>query len=76
VGTYTRQLISDSHIARLYRGGASRFVISKLAGLTDYQLVAVLRRNAIPLRSDAEWREIARNSRMRWIAYKAGGRAA
>jgi hypothetical protein len=66
MGSRRTPLLSDSAVCRLYRDGESRFVLCMRAGLTNYELTACLRRNGIPLRDDAEARELAAKSRARW----------
>lgn len=66
MGSRRTPRLSDSAVCRLYAGGEARFTLGMRAGLTDYELVALLRRNGIPLRDDAEARELATKSRARW----------
>lgn len=68
MGTRRRQKISDAAICALYRGGASRYEVCIRAGLYDRELLAVLRINGVPLRSDAEARALAAASRRRHLA--------
>lgn len=66
MGTFRRPKLSDSSICRLYREGEARFTLCMLAGITDYELAACLKRNGVAIRTDAEWKAIARASRARW----------
>lgn len=66
MGSRRVPLLADSAVCRLYREGESRFVLCMRAGMTDYELVACLRRNGVALRDDAEARDLARKSRARW----------
>lgn len=66
-----RQKISDSQIALLYRAGEARDLIGMKAGIPDYAIVEVLRRNGEPLRNDAEARAISIKNRERWKSTQA-----
>lgn len=63
MGSLRRPRLSESEICRLYRAGMSRYDICLRANMVDHELLAVLRTNGIPLRSDAEWRAIAEANR-------------
>jgi len=65
MGSRRRQRISDAGICRLYRNGESRAAICLAAGLYDAEVVAVLARNGVPIRTPAEARELGRAARLR-----------
>jgi hypothetical protein len=65
MGSLRRQRISDAGICRLYRNGESRAAICLAAGLYDAELVALLVRNGVPIRTQGEARDLARASRLR-----------
>jgi hypothetical protein len=66
MGSLRHARLSDSQICQLYRAGEARDSLSMRSGLHDGLLVEVLRRNGIPLRDDAENRDLAVRSRERW----------
>ena len=68
--------LSDSQIAVLYERGVSRYDICLKAGILDRELLATLKRNAVPLRSDAEWRAIAEANRAAYRERRKARRAA
>jgi hypothetical protein len=67
-----RPRLSEMTICSMYLAGRPRAHICLAAGVYDAELVALLKRNGVPLRSDAEAREIAIANRERW---KSTGRA-
>ena len=72
MGTLRRPRLSESAICAMYRAGQTRAHICLAAGIYDGELIVLLNRNGVPLRSDAEAREISTRSRERW---KSTGRA-
>lgn len=66
-----RQKISDLAICAAYRANEARDLISLRAGIPDYMVVEVLRRNGVPLRNDAEARRIAIQNRERFKSTQA-----
>ena len=67
MGTHRHQKISDAGICRLYAKGESRHVIGLASGLYDAEVVDVLIRNGVRLRTEAEARELARIARNRHL---------
>jgi len=61
-----RSKLSEAAICLLYRNGEPRDGIVLRAGISDFHVVEILRRNGEPLRNDAEWRQIAIQNRQRW----------
>jgi hypothetical protein len=62
----TKPKLSESTICAHYKGGMSRFDICLRADIYDAELVATLRANGVPLRTDTEWRRIAVEGRERY----------
>jgi hypothetical protein len=54
MGSLRRQLISDAEICRRYRDNEALSTIGKRAGLWTSDLLAVLTRNGMPIRSPGE----------------------
>jgi hypothetical protein len=54
MGSLRRQLISDSEICRRFADGEALAAIGKRAGLWTSELLAVLTRNGMPMRSPGE----------------------
>jgi hypothetical protein len=67
MGTGRRQKISDAGICRLYAKGQPRYLIGLAAGLHDAEVVEVLVRNGVRLRTQEEARELAQAARCRTI---------
>jgi hypothetical protein len=63
VGSFRKPRLSESVICRDYRAGAARDLVAMRAGLTDAEVCAVLRRNGVALRNDAEAALIAVRNR-------------
>jgi hypothetical protein len=59
MGSLRSPRLSESAICASYIAGESRFTLCLRARLYDRELVEVLKRNGVPLRSDAEWRAIS-----------------
>ena len=54
MGTWRRQKISDEEICRRYQAGEGRVAIGLRAGLWDQEVVAVLQRHGVTLRTMKE----------------------
>jgi hypothetical protein len=67
MGTGRRQKISDAGICRLYAKGQPRYLIGLAAGLHDAEVVDVLIRNGVSLRTMDEARTLAQEARRRTI---------
>jgi hypothetical protein len=65
MGTLHRARLSDLQICLEYRNGAARDLLTMRSGLHDALLCAVLRRNGVALRDDAEARALAVRSRQK-----------
>jgi hypothetical protein len=64
--------LSEMAVCALYRAGESRFSICLAAKIYDLELAAILKRNGVAARSDAEWRAIGEANR---AAYRARRKA-
>lgn len=67
MGSVRRQRITDAGICRLYRNGEARGLIALRAGLYDAEVVAVLMRNGVPLRTQQEAAALAGAARRRHL---------
>lgn len=66
MGTFREPKLSESAMCSLYTGGLARYDICLRAGILDRELVAILKRNGVPLRGDREFRRLAVESRARY----------
>lgn len=71
MGSLRKPRLSESEVCRLYRAGQSRNAIGLAAQLYDHEVVAVLVRNGVPLRGDAEARAISIKNRERFKSTQA-----
>lgn len=67
MGTRRRQKISDAGICRLYGKGEPRYLIGLAADLHDAEVVDVLIRNGVRLRTPDEARLLAQAARARTV---------
>ena len=66
MGSLRRPRLSESTICAMYGAGRPRVHICLAAGIYDAELLAILNRNGVMLRHDAEAREISIRNRERW----------